>query len=100
MKPNLIEHNALKRILTDHYNEINENNNTITKYFKKCMTHNWPFIIITCFIIILILQYYYNNNNKKINNIELDIEKPIKKHKKRYNNINEYYTNTPRNNTE
>ena len=99
IEPKLVEYNRLKKLLRNSYNEGSSPFTQIVSKYSSIIKDNWFNIIIITFIIIMILLFLTKNKTKNISNDkdeidDFDIEfdkKNIKKQKK-YNNINEYYT--------
>jgi hypothetical protein len=99
IEPKLVEYNTLKKLLRNSYNEGSSPFTQIVSKYSSIIKDNWFNIIIITFIIIMMLLFLTKNKTKKISNDEdeiddFDIEfekKNIKKQKK-YNNINEYYS--------
>lgn len=99
IEPKLVEYNRLKKLLRNSYNEGSSPFTQIVSKYSSIIKDNWFNIIIIIFVIIMILLFLTKNKTKNISNDkdeidDFDIEfekKNIKKHKK-YNNINEYYT--------
>ena len=100
MEPELVEQSVLKKLLKNSFNEGSTPFETIiTKYSTNVMKYNLFYILIILLIIILLI-FKMNKKiikNDIIKNKIMKIEK-IKntKHKEKYNNISDYYTNTPR----
>jgi len=103
IEPKLVEYNRLKKLLRHSYNEGSSPFTSIVSKYSSIIKDNWFNIIVILFIIIIILLFFTknkstddsphsepNDENTMFSEIEFE-EKNIKKQKK-YNNINEYYT--------
>lgn len=104
MKPDLIEHNVLKKLLKNSYYEtdsIYEMNKFEVKsnYTLDLLKNNWYYVIIIIFIIIILFQYRIYLCNKKKQDEEIDLELEIesikskKKIYKKYDSSNNDYVN-------
>jgi hypothetical protein len=112
MKPILIEHNILKKLLKDSYNDVDGYNKTsVQKYSMSIVKENWFYIMIIILVFILIIHIYTKRRKSKkeaIDNVDDDIYiNDIKTMNNRYvktkdndtysnDYINNYYTNIPR----
>ena len=102
IEPKLVEYNRLKKLLRHSYNEGSSPFTQIVSKYSTVIKDNWFNIIVILFVIIMILLFFTknksideidsdpNDQNTMFSEIEFE-EKNIKKQKK-YNNINEYYT--------
>ena len=100
IEPKLVEYNRLKKLLRHSYNEGSSPFTSILAKYSSIIKDNWFNIIVIIFVIIMILLFCNKNKinpiddtideNTMFSEIEFE-EKNIKKQKK-YNNINEYYT--------
>jgi hypothetical protein len=102
IEPKLVEYNRLKKLLRHSYNEGSSPFTQIVSKYSSIIKDNWFNIIVILFVIIMILLFFTknksideidsdpNDQNTMFSEIEFE-EKNIKKQKK-YNNINEYYT--------
>ena len=101
IEPKLVEYNRLKKLLRNSYNEGSSPFTSILAKYSSIIKDNWFNIIIIIFIIVIILLLFNKKKSESTDDDPIDEttmfseiefeEKNIKKQKK-YNNINEYYT--------
>jgi hypothetical protein len=97
-QPKLVEYNTLKKLLNNSYNEGSTPFTQISKYTQG-IKDNWFNIVVIIFILILIILIVNKKSKKECdstNQIDNLLHKKIKRipnqKEKKYNNINEYYT--------
>ena len=94
-QPKLVEYNTLKKLLNNSYNEGSTPFTQISKYTQG-IKDNWFNIVVIIFILILIILIVNKKSKKECdstNQIDTLTKKSKRNQKeKKYNNINEYYT--------
>ena len=97
MEPQLVEHNVLKNLLKNSFNEIDIPFTTVVgKYSSNLIKDNWFYFLIIILIIVLIVFRFTQKDKFKEIKEENIIDSSPKKTYEKYLNTSDYYSNTPR----
>ena len=98
IQPNLVEYNTLKKLLKHSYNEGSSPFTQIISKYSFIIKENWFNIIVILFIIIMILLFITKKKSTQLpseyieQDPDIEFRKQNIKKQKKYNRINEYYT--------